>query len=176
MEGTEGHKRLVLAVEELVKAAAISEVQTDTKTVVDAIQDLKGQTQSKLDTFISDTKADTEEVVAAIEDMKDTLMWEFQKQNLAWAITNAELFSFDYYFSTNFLDRKNSADMVRNILVAFRKKLGYPLDERSGMQLNGKSEESQKQFREKIQRQIYDLTGTNPVIKRYESYYAIYMA
>uniref|UniRef100_A0A7S2A325 Uncharacterized protein n=1 Tax=Trieres chinensis TaxID=1514140 RepID=A0A7S2A325_TRICV len=90
---------------------------------------------------------------------------------LQWAFNNSEHGSFNYYHGGVY-NLHNSLDLIHDILVCFRRDVGYYINDRrmSRKQSNlygdqatdEKNANSEKQFRDKLSTEIFDLTGTKP--------------
>jgi len=113
-----------------------------------------------------------------IVDLNETMKHNQKMQTLEWALQNAEIGSFSYYEPNSYSD-KNSADLLRKVLLWFRRGEGCYIGDSTLQQsryLNEQQkEESREKFRKELAAQIYSLTGINPRLqKETDGGYAIY--
>ena len=113
-----------------------------------------------------------------IVDLNETIKHTQKLQSLAWAIQNADIGSFSYY-EPNSYNSKNSAELLRKVLLWFRRGQGCYIGD-STLQderylHDQKKEESREKFRQELAAQIYSLTGANPRLqKETDGRYAVY--
>ena len=148
-------KKVAAAVEELVKSCSPNgSYETLMKELKQSYDDKSNQ------------------LIQAINNMKTELAScikeESKKRSLEWAFDNAKYYSFEYY-ERDVDGVQNSEDLVCNIVTAFRQGfLSFSfgdccLDDVYRFNAsNEKIQESQKEFREALTNQLYELTGIEP--------------
>jgi len=113
-----------------------------------------------------------------IVELNETMKHTQKMQSLAWALQNADIGSFSYYDPNSYSD-KNSADLLRKVLLWFRRGhgcyIGDSMLQHSRYFNEQEKEESREKFRKELAAQIYSLTGANPRWqKETDGRYAIY--
>ena len=185
-DDTKPAARLVAAAEELLQASGVEIASERQKKVSSDLVSFKESVDAKLNTVVQiinssntnfDAKINTTnqhvaDLKAEVTCLKAELAKQTRMQNLAFAVENTKLESFDYYQGPNsyYGERKNSSALVSLILLCFRKGLGYYLP--AGAMQNNISESSKeaweksnKEFHTKLQEQVFALVGTKPRIQ-----------
>ena len=162
-------ERLASAADELSKAAASFDDTASFQGMVDAIDNLKASADAKLNTSnqkIGDLNNMVSQVVAKMDRlnfevmmMNQNLVLNRKMESLAWAIANVATVSFQYYTKqsgSSYMSEGNSKDLVRDVLLLFRKGSGAyaPSDE--------EFKKGGKEFRDKFSDVIHGLTGVKP--------------
>jgi hypothetical protein len=119
--------------------------------------------------------------------IKSTLEAQERRQSLQWAITNADMNGFlYYYFYQGSVNELGSGGLVRYVLSRFLKGQGMYIEDRrmsdgsayanltSAEERQDKLEQDQKTFREKLVDQIHGLTGVKPRIDKDDKGYSIH--
>jgi hypothetical protein len=138
--------RLACAEIESASLEGVADIARDTTALKDTITIIEKQLHAK-----------TDHIVEAINHLNLNVTLSRKIQSLEWALSNSNLASFKY------LDTKNnlveSTDLVKFILFSFRKNIGCRVENYT---LNGGAEDGQKEFRDKLVNQLFELTGVKP--------------
>ena len=177
--------RLREAADQLLKAAY------EDDPVVKSITSHMESINTQLTSFRSELKSIQTELVKLNgtigEQSKDkSIQDELKKQTnmltdqskarrLEWALANCKVNSFRYFSKGEWQD-KDCAEFVQLCLFAFREGTGYYITDRSMRQYRKDKEdgEFEKQFRDKLVKQLHQLLGVKPRVAEAEHGYAIY--
>jgi hypothetical protein len=176
MSSPDKESKLAAAAEELIKAAG-SYVEVESlrygRETVDELKLLsKGVTTNG--TSLTSIKVSFVDKINTLNQSilllkKDIVLMEMNR-SLEWAISNAGIGSFTHYLKGTH-GNLDSTDLVRKILINFRRGMGYYITGRSlssysndySYQQKDHSEE-EKKFRDVLSNQIFNLTGRKPRI------------
>lgn len=152
-------KKIKDAVKELVKATG---AEQPTDALLKAVQEMKDQVKKVEVTLAGARQASSK---------------QSKLQNLAWALDNVELNSFDYN-NSNMVHPQSTADIVFPILWSFRRGKGYIIPD-TALALSSKNDEpldsKRNRFRDQLVVQIHQLTGSEPkLVKQKEGSWAIF--
>ena len=145
------------------------------------VTDFKDSMDSKLNT-LTQRLGNVGKSIASLQKSFDD---QAKLQNIAFGLGNSHLDSFEYYYfgpemDVNFCDNQNSSNLVKFILLSFRRGLGACVDNAALIKKkndSAKLKKSQEDFHNKLINQIHGLIGTKPRIEfdsRKRSYVAYY--
>jgi len=189
--------KLTIAAEELIKAAcsevedtslaigketveSLEKLLIGSSSIENSLGSLKSSMDSKLNTLNQSILNLKEAVVAAIGLQVAAIGLQSKDQKLQWAISNAGMNAFMFYqkHESHYYrqDTTNSTDLVKTILLSFRKGCGLNITNRSKKQWvgNNHGEEGEKKFRDALSNQLHELLGHKPRISLENNVYAIY--
>ncbi len=187
-EGTKDISKLTQAAEELIKAASSHVETTSLALSRDAVQELKKilltstSQESKLENVtskLSELSTQITTMNTQIITINQSIKRQTKRQSIDWAYANAEIGSFDYRDKTN--GYKKSTELVRSILIFFRKGQGMYVDGNSKHTTTyipgyttDKGDFEGVEFRAAIANQLEDLLGTKPRVVSYDGKWTIF--
>jgi hypothetical protein len=128
----------------------------------------------KLNNAIAET---LENILSVLQNMNTNLIHQSKCQRLEWGISNAELWSFEYYMKDSD-DTYDSQDLAKDILLSFREGVGQVIGNESSMTPYGsdsnRNKAGQKRFRKELASQISALTGITPRLEYINNDFTIY--
>ncbi len=161
---TQDSYRLTHAAEELIKAAGAQAENTIQKKIFEELREINKATVELTDSI----KYFSSLVRSKFDNLNHSIVEQTKHQKLAWAIDNANIDSFDYFEKG---DHRliNSTDLVKAILITFRKGYGHYINDCSLTRYdcyNNNNKENEKKFRDDLCDQIHGLLGHRPKITK----------
>lgn len=128
---------------------------------------------SKLNKVMADNAKSNDLIVEKLSKLSTDVVANNKSQKLEWAINNADTGSFTYRSQASgvYSHWLNSKNLVRTILMHFKKGTGYFIDSYS---IEGTLAECKTRFRDTLSAQIHNLIGHKPRIELTEGRYAIF--
>ena len=166
------------AADQLVKVAL--DEATITKPIISLREGLDSGFKSQNNVLVSimEEVANMKSIVQSFEtlksgvgDLKAQLILLSKQRSVEWALSNCSLNSFDYYTKDG--QTCKSSEIARLCLLAFRIEFGRYIND-GFMDRYNKNDETQKQFREKLQEQLHELLGKKPRIAKAEHGWCVY--